>query len=63
MGNVASDRKNCRKYGLKLTLSTDAPLIAHLDAQPSVQGYLKRLIREDISHNTANSKEGGNDNG
>ena len=48
MGNTASDRKNARFYGLKLSRNTDADLIERLESQESIQGYLKRLIREDI---------------
>jgi hypothetical protein len=49
MGNYASDMKNTRKYGLKLSKNTDADIIAQLDAQESVQAYIKRLIRDDIA--------------
>ena len=49
MGNYASDMKNTKKYGLKLSKNTDADIIAQLDAQESVQAYIKRLIRDDIA--------------
>ena len=42
------DRENTRKYGIKLNKRTDAELISKLDEQSSIQGYIKRLIREDI---------------
>ena len=48
MGNYNSDQKNARFYGLKLSRNTDADLIQHLEQQESMQGYLKRLIREDM---------------
>ena len=48
MGDRKSDLKNTRFYGLKLSKSTDGALIAKLDSQESVQGYLKALIRADI---------------
>lgn len=48
MGNYASDKKNARFYGLKLSKSTDAKLIEWLDSQPSIQGYLKELIKKDM---------------
>ena len=48
MGNTASDKRNARFYGLKLSKNTDAALIEKLDAQESIQGYLKALIRADI---------------
>ena len=48
MGNYSSDQKNARFYGLKLSKTTDADIIAWLDSQESVQGYLKTLIRNDM---------------
>ena len=48
MGNYASDRKNTRFFGLKLNRNTDKDLIERLESQPSIQEYLKKLIREDI---------------
>ena len=48
MGNLKSDQKNARKYGIKLSKSTDADIIAKLDRQASVQGYIKDLIRADM---------------
>lgn len=42
------DEKNTRQYHLKLNLTTDAAIIAHLAAQKSVQGYIKDLIRADM---------------
>lgn len=50
MGNYASDKKNARFYGLKLSKSTDSKLIEWLDSQPSIQGYLKELIRQDMEN-------------
>ena len=43
-------KRNTKFYGIRLNKNTDAGLIAHLDAKAKtegVQGYLKRLIRED----------------
>ena len=48
MGNYASDKKNTRFFGLKLSRNTDKDLIQQLEAQPNIQEYLKRLIREDM---------------
>ena len=48
MGNYASDKRNTRFYGLKLSKSTDAELIEWLDSKGSIQGYLKDLIRADM---------------
>ncbi len=42
------DHENTRVFRMKLNLHTDADIIAYLDKQPSKQGYIKQLIREDI---------------
>lgn len=42
------DAKTAKKYALKLNTNTDKDLIELLDKQPNIQGYLKRLIREDM---------------
>lgn len=55
MGN--SHTKACRRYQDKsgkqyhlwLHKKNDADVIARLDAQPNKQGYIKRLVRQDIS--------------
>ena len=44
-----------RRYGLKYNVNTDADIIAHLEKQTSMQGYIKRLIREDIARRSASS--------
>ena len=43
------DAKNTKQYHLKLNLGTDADIIAKLESVDSMQGYIKRLIREDIN--------------
>ena len=43
------DAKSTVFYGLKLCRATDADLIEKLEAQKNKQGYLKELIRRDIS--------------
>lgn len=51
MGNYASDQKNARFFGLKLNNKTDADIIEVLKSKKTgegIQGYLKRLIREDM---------------
>ena len=48
MGNYASDQKNARFFGLKLSRNTDKEIIEHLEQQANIQEYLKRLIREDM---------------
>ena len=45
------DKVNTRRYNLKYNLKTDADILAQLDKQPSIQGYIKSLIRADIAAN------------
>lgn len=42
------DRANTRQVSIKLNKTTDSAILAHLAAQPNVQGYIKRLIIEDM---------------
>lgn len=53
MGNAASDKKNAQYFSLKLSKNTDAEIIKHLQKQENIQGYLKRLIREDMKKENA----------
>lgn len=41
-------KANTTRFALKLQNSTDADIIEHLKQQPSMQGYIKELIRKDI---------------
>lgn len=43
------DKENTRQIHLKLNRRTDADVIKALDDEESKQGYIKRLIRADIS--------------
>lgn len=43
------DANNCVRVGLKLNRKTDADVLAKLDQVDSKQGYIKQLIRNDIS--------------
>lgn len=45
------DKTNTRHYGFKLNVKTDADIIDQLSKQPSLQGYIKTLIRADIAAN------------
>lgn len=45
------DKANTRRYNLKYNVKTDADILAQLDKQPSIQGYIKTLIRADIAAN------------
>ena len=47
------DAKTARYISLKLNTNTDRDLIQHLESQENIQGYLKRLIREDMKKETA----------
>lgn len=46
---AAKEKAYIRRYGLKLNVNTDADIIAYLEKQSSMQGYIKQLIREDIA--------------
>lgn len=43
------DKNNTTQYRIKLNNNTDKDIIAHLESQTNRQGYLKRLIREDMA--------------
>lgn len=45
---AAYDKEHTRQFHLKLNITTDADIIAQLDKQPSMQGYIRALIRADI---------------
>ena len=42
------DAANTRRFVLKLNLKTDADIIAVVEAQESMQGFIKQAIREKI---------------
>ena len=48
MATAQYDRENTRRINLKLNKKTDDDIIKWLEAQKNIQGYLKRLIREDM---------------
>lgn len=43
------DSTHCKYYTLKMNLVNDADIIARLAEQDSMQGYIKQLIRDDIT--------------
>ena len=43
------DAANCKGYHLKLVYKTDQDIIDKLSSVPSMQGYIKALIRADIA--------------
>lgn len=42
------DKAHTKSFTFKLNRTTDADIIARLEAQQNKQGYLKELIRKDI---------------
>lgn len=42
------DRENTKQFKMRLNLRTDSDIIEQLENQESIQGYLKRLIRNDM---------------
>ena len=48
MATAKYDRENTRCISLKLNKKSDADIIEHLENQSNMQGYIKRIIREDI---------------
>lgn len=56
------DSTHCKYYTLKMNLVNDADIISQLAEQESMQGYIKQLIREDITRTRTDSvpkTEGG----
>ena len=43
------DAKNTKQFKMKLNIKTDADILAKLDLVDNKQGYIKELIRRDIS--------------
>ncbi len=52
---VKFDRENTKRVVAKLNIHTDADILAHLETVGNVQGYIKRLIREDIERGKQNA--------
>lgn len=42
------DKSHTRQIVLKLNINTDADILARLDSCTNRQGYIKRLIRQDM---------------
>ena len=47
-------RENTQRIVMNLNKNTDKDIIAHLDKVPSKQGYIKTLIRNDITGKAEN---------
>ena len=41
-------KNNTKQYNVVLNLKTDKLLIAHMEKQLNKQGYIKRLIKDDM---------------
>lgn len=57
--NRKYDAEHTRQYHLKLNMRTDIDVIEWLNwksGERSIQGYIKRLIREDMSKRTSPSQ-------
>lgn len=46
--NAKYDKANTKQIILKLNLKTDADILARLESEENKQGYIKRLIRNDL---------------
>lgn len=46
--NAKYDAQNTKQVMLKLNKVTDADILEHLDSIDNRQGYIKRLIRQDM---------------
>ena len=51
------DRTHCKMFSMKMSLETDADIIEKLASVPSMQGYIKQLIREDIARTRSVPKQ------
>ena len=47
--NAKSDKKNTKQFALRLSKNTDADIIEYLEKLDNKQGYIKELIRKDLS--------------
>ncbi|WRK54631.1 hypothetical protein SD457_06805 [Coprobacillaceae bacterium CR2/5/TPMF4] len=48
--NMKSDKKNAKYVTLKLNKNTDKDILEYLDTLDNKNGYLKKLIRQDIKN-------------
>ena len=49
------DKQHTKQIALKLNKKTDADILARLGRVDNMQGYIKKLIREDIDETQSNS--------
>lgn len=50
--SASYDRKNTKMFTIKLNYNTDANLIAWLEVQPNVQGFIKRILNSELDRLT-----------
>lgn len=48
------DKKNTVRYVVKVTKTTESDIIERLEDEPNKSGYIKTLIRKDISERQEN---------
>lgn len=41
-------KKNIKQFKVAINRKTEADMMAHLEAMPNIQGYIKELIRKDM---------------
>lgn len=51
------DAAHCRTFRMKLNTTIDADIIEKLTSEKSMQGYIKKLIREDIAKSKHESEQ------
>ena len=55
--NARYDASHTKQIKLKLNLDTDDDILRHLELLDNKQGYIKKLIRNDIKKNSVQSKK------
>ena len=55
------EKENIRQIKLKLNRKTETELIEWIEKQENIQGYIKRLIREDMENQPKQAELRGNE--
>lgn len=50
--DVKYKKDKTTQFALRFYNATEGDILAHLQAQPNRQGYIKQLIREDMQRNS-----------
>lgn len=53
------DLANTKQFKMKLNKTTDSDILGKLEGMANKQGYIKRLIREDIARENEERKRDG----